>query len=125
VLTPVIAALLAKHGYSKQAVADYLKRHATVPASYYERHMMLGDHHPPGTTLAALVKKGELPAEWHASDDPDRPVPLMLPDSEWLIVVAGDPLRNRSCMYRQNFKQGYATSRRIVLPKGWAGAVKG
>jgi hypothetical protein len=118
-LTPVIAAILAKAGYSKRDVADHLCKHATVPARYYEWHMMLGEHHTPDTTLAGLVEKGELPADWHRSDDPDRPVPLLLPQTQWLIVVAGDPLRNRSSIYRQNFKQGYATSKKIVLPSGW------
>jgi hypothetical protein len=118
-LTPVIASVLANAGYSKRAVSDYLKQHATVPARYYEWHMMLGDHHTPGTTLKGLVEKGELPADWHLTDDPERPVPLMLPQTHWLIVVAGDPLRNRSSIYRQNFKQGYATSKKIELPANW------
>jgi hypothetical protein len=118
-LTPVIAALLAKAGYSKEDVAAYLKKNAVVPARYYEWSMMQADHHTADTTLAGLVEKGELPKEWHLSDDPDRPVPLLLPQSRWLIVVAGDPLRNRSCIYRQNFKQGYATSKRVRLPAKW------
>ena len=118
-LTPVIASLLAKAGYSKEDVAKYLTKNATVTARYYEWSMMQADHHPPDTTLAGLVEKGELPKEWRLSDDPDRLVPLMLPETQWLIVVAGDPLRNRSQIYRQNFKQGYATSRKIVLPKTW------
>ena len=98
-LTPVIASLLAKAGYSKQDVANYLMKNAVVPARYYEWSM--------------------LPKEWHLSDDPDRLVPLLLPQSQWLIVVAGDPLRNRSCIYRQNFKQGYATSKKVRLPAKW------
>ena len=115
-LTPVIAALLAKAGYTKQDVANYLTKHAVVPAHYYEWSMMQADHHPPGATLAGLVEKGELPKAWHLSDDPNRMVPLLLPQTQWLIVVAGDPLRNRSCIYRQNFKQGYATSKQVQLP---------
>ncbi len=79
VLTPVIASLLAKAGYSKHDVAEYIKKNAMVPARYYEWSMMLGDHHTPGTTLAGLVEEGELPKEWHLSDDPDRLVPLLLP----------------------------------------------
>lgn len=118
-LTPVIASLLAKAGYTKQDVANYLTQHAVVPARYYEWSMLQADHHSPGTTLAGLVEKGELPREWHMSDDPERLVPLLLPQSQWLIVVAGDPLRNRSCIYRQNFKQGYATSKKVQLPKNW------
>lgn len=118
-LTPVIASILAKAGYSKRDVAEYLMKNATVPARYYEWHMMLGDHHTPGTTLSGLVEKGVLPREWRLSDDPDRLVPLMLPDTQWLIIVAGDPLRNRSSIYRQNFKQGYATSKKVELPRNW------
>ncbi len=118
-LTPVIAALLAKAGYTKEGVANYLILHAIVPAHYYEWSMMQADHHPPGATLAGLVEKGELPQAWHLSDDPNRMVPLLLPQSQWLIVVAGDPLRNRSCIYRQNFKQGYATSKKVHVPANW------
>ena len=119
VLTPVIASILAQAGYSKRDVSEHLMKNATVTARYYEWHMMLGDHHTPGTTLAGLIEKGELPGLWRVSDDPERQVPLMLPDTQWLIVVAGDPLRNRCSMYRQNFKQGYATSKKVDLPKEW------
>jgi hypothetical protein len=118
-ISPTIAAVLAKGGYSKRGVADYLKKNAVVPASYYERYMLLSDHHDPGTSLNGLVDSGELPKEWRLSDDPDRLVPLLLPESDFLIVVAGDPLRNRSCLFRQNFKQGYATSKKVRLPKNW------
>jgi hypothetical protein len=118
-LTPVIAALLAKAGYAKADVERYIMQHALVPARYYEWSMLQADHHAPGTTLAGLVEKGELPKEWRLSDDPERLVPLFLPQSRWLIVVAGDPTRNRSCVYRQNFKQGYAISKRVQLPSNW------
>jgi hypothetical protein len=119
VLTPVVASLLARAGYSKADVARYLNEQAKVPARYYEWSMMQADHHPPDTTLAGLVDKGELPRQWLLSDDPERLVPLLLPQSQWLIVVAGDPLRSRSCIYRQNFKQGYANSKKVRLPANW------
>lgn len=118
-LSPVIASLLAKAGYSKRRVADHIMKNAVVPARYYEWLMMLGNHHPPGTTVAGLVEKGKLPEAWRLSDDPDRLLPLMLPQTQWLIVVTGDPLRNRCCIYRQNFIQGYATSRKVELPRNW------
>ncbi len=92
-LTPVIVSLLARAGYSKHGVASYLMKKAAVPAHYFEWSMLQADHHTPDTTLSGLVEKGELPQEWRVSDDPDRLVPLMLPQSQWLIVVAGDPLR--------------------------------
>ena len=118
-LTPAIAAVLARGGYSKRDVASYLLKNAVVPARYYEWSMMQADHNVPGTTLAGLVEKGKLPAQWRLSEDPERPVPLFLPQTQWLVVVAGDPNRNRSCIYRQNFKQGYATSKKIRLPANW------
>lgn len=118
-LTPVIATLLARAGYSRQDVVDYIMKNAVVPAHYFEWNMTLGTSHPPGTTVCDLVEKGILPKVWCASTDPNRMVPLMLPESEWLVVVTGDPTRNRCCIYRQNFKQGYATSKKIALPKNW------
>jgi len=118
-LSPVIASVLAQGGYSKQAVSDYLVRNATVPASYYEWSITQQDHHPPGTTLAQLVQTGKLPAAWMTSQDPNRMVPLLLPQSGFLVVVAGDPMRNRSCIFRQNFKQGSATGRKVRLPPDW------
>ena len=75
--------------------------------------MLFRSHHPPDTTLDSLIEKGALPKEWRTSDDPNRQVPLLLPQSKFLIVVAGDPLRNRSLLYRQNFSQGYATSKKV------------
>jgi hypothetical protein len=118
-MTPVIASLIAKAGYSKQDVADYLMKNAVVPAHYFEWNMTVGTSHPPGTTLCDLVEKGELPKEWCTSKEPNRMVPLMLPETKWLVVVTGDPTRNRCCIYRQNFKQGYATSKKVELPAKW------
>ena len=118
-MTPVIAGLVANAGYSKQDVADYLKKHATVPAHYFEWNMTVGTSHPAGTTLKDLVANGTLTDKWTVSSDPNRMVPLMLDASEWLIVVTGDPTRNRCVMHRQNFKQGYATSKKIKLPANW------
>jgi hypothetical protein len=119
-ISPIVAAHLAKSGYSKQAVADYLTRNAVVPAHYYEWNMQVGvTAHPKGTTIRDLVAKGVLPKEWHLSDDPNRMVPLLLPESRLLIVVTGDPTRSRCLFLRENFKQGYATSAKVVLPGAW------
>jgi hypothetical protein len=118
-LTPVIASVIAKGGYSKQQLNDVIMQRAMVTAREFERLMTLGTAHPPGTTLKQLVASGHMPSEWAESDDPGRLVPLMLPETKWLVVVTGDPTRNRCCVFRQNFKQGYATSRKIALPKRW------
>lgn len=124
-MSPSIAATLAKDGYSKSDVNDYIKKHAVVPAHYFEWSMTQGLSHPRGTTLVDLVKKGAMPPEWGASEDPDRLVPLFLPSTQWLVMVTGDPTRNRNCIYRQNFNQGYATSRKINLPADWESRLAG
>ena len=118
-LTPIIASLLAKAGYSKRDVADYITRNAVVPAHYFEWNMTVGTSHPAGTTICNLVEQGVLPKDWCKSTDPNRLVPLLLPASKWLVVVTGDPTRNRCVIYRQNFKQGFATSARVNLPGDW------
>ena len=118
-LTPIIASIIAKAGYSKQMLNDYIMKHAMVSAREFERLMTLGNAHPPGTTLRDLVRRDVMPPAWAESDDPQRLVPLMLPETQWLVVVTGDPTRNRCCVFRQNFKQGYATSRKIELPARW------
>ncbi len=118
-LTPIIASIIAKAGYSKQTLNDYIMKHAVVSARKFEHLMTLGDAQPPGTTLRDLVQRGAMPAAWAESDNPQRMVPLMLPETQWLVIVTGDPTRNRCCILRQNFKQGYATSRKIQLPARW------
>ncbi|MFC1862178.1 hypothetical protein ACFLT4_07565 [Chloroflexota bacterium] len=124
-MSPINASILAKGGYSKEDVNGYIMEHAVVSAAYYDWSITIGGAQPPGTTACKLVEKGVLPREWGKSADPDRLVPLLLPDSQWLIVVTGDPTRTRSCVYRQNFNQGYATSKKIKLPANWDKLMKG
>ncbi|MEI8036360.1 MAG: hypothetical protein WCH96_12890 [Betaproteobacteria bacterium] len=118
-MSPIIARIIANGGYSKKDVNEFLMKEATVPAHYFEWGMTQGMHVPKGTTLIELVNNGKMPKQWALSTDPNRMVPLLLPESQWLIVVTGDPTRNRSCIYRQNFNQGYATSKKIELPSNW------
>ena len=119
-MTPTVAAILAKAGYSKEDVNRYILEHAVMTAREFEWSMTVGPYQKPGTTLCDLVKKGILPQDWCKSNDPNRLVPLMVPSrTRFLIVVTGDPTRNRSCVYRQNYMQGYAASKKINLPATW------
>jgi hypothetical protein len=119
-MTPTVAAILAKGGYSKEAVNRYILEHTVMTARDFEWSMTVGPYQKPGTTICDLVKKGIFPPDWCKSNDPNRMVPLMVPSrTQFLIVVTGDPTRNRSCVYRQNFMQGYATSKKVKLPANW------
>jgi len=116
-MSPVVAGILAKGGYSKDDVSKYIKDHMVVPAKVFEQGVNWYNNRP--YNLCEQVKKGKMPKAWCESNDPNRMVPLLLPESKILIVVTGDPTRNRSTFYRQNFFQGYATSKPIKLPKNW------
>lgn len=117
-LSPVVAELLAAQGYSKEAVADYLKEHARVTAEYFELNCSRFNNWKP-YSLKEAVENGELGPAWHESDDPRRMVPLLSPRARVIILVTGEPTRNRSLIFRENYTQAKLTSRRIELPERW------
>lgn len=116
-LSPIVASVIAKGGYSKEDVNRYIMEHAVVPAHEFEWNLSIT--HPQPVTLCDLVEQGALPEEWYKSTDPNKMVPILLPSSEFLIVVTGDPKRNRNTVYRNNHMQGFATSKKIKLPANW------
>lgn len=117
-LSPVVAELLAEQGYSKKGVADYLKEHAKVTAEYFELNSSRFNNWKP-YSLKEAVEKGELGPEWHESDDPQRMVPLLSPRARVIILVTGEPTRNRSLIFRENYTQAKLTGRKIELPENW------
>ena len=116
-LTPVVAQQLAKDGFSKDDVSAWIKEHMTVTADYYEQGVRWFYNRP--YSLLKAVEEGTMPKAWAESEDPHRMVPLLLPESRILIVVTGHATRARSTFYRQNFNQGYATSKKVQLPANW------
>ena len=122
IVSPVVAAVLAAGGYSKEDVGQYIHEHAVVPAHEFEQNNEWVNNRP--FDLCEAVKKGILPEEWCESADPNRMVPLMRPSTDWLIVVSGNPGRNRSLVCRQNTEQGWPVSKKIELPANWDQLVK-
>jgi hypothetical protein len=122
-LTPVLAETMAKAGWSKQAVQQYLYDHARLPASQLER--ILNEWAEiPAINLAAEAKLGAIPAVYHESDDPDRLVPLVWKPDDYMIVVTGDPLRNNAYVFAHNGLRGYPVSKAIHLPDDWNSRIK-
>lgn len=117
-ITPVVAKLLASQGYSKQDVSRYIREHATVTAAYFEKSGSRFNNWKP-YSLKEAVERGDLPQAWHESDDPNRLVPLLGLDARIIVCVAGDPTRNRSLFFRENYSQGRLTSRAVTLPENW------
>ena len=123
-VTPVVAKLLASQGYSKEDVERYLCEHAKVSARFFEKSSTRFNNWKP-YSLKEAVTEGELPQAWYESDDPDRMVPLLGPEMRILVVVTGDPTRNRSLFFRGNYTQGRLTSRAVELPADWERLLKG
>jgi hypothetical protein len=115
--SPSVVRVMAKDGFSKRDVGQYLYDHAKVSAGSMERLALQG-----GFTwfnLKRMVEEKQIPGIYHESDDPERMVPVFI-KPEWIgIVVTGDPGRNRSREYVQNHEQGAPVSRRIELPDNW------
>ncbi|MFH1490311.1 MAG: hypothetical protein ABII06_15505 [Pseudomonadota bacterium] len=112
VLSPLVASILSKGGYSRRDIQQYLFENVGIPASKFDR---LLQRTWPKETACSLVKVGKLPESFCKSENPDRKVPLMWNPDEFLIVVAGDPTRNRSFIATQCGDQGLATSRAIEV----------
>lgn len=116
-LSPAIAKVIARDGWSKEAIRQYLYDNVKAQAGFLERLMrQCGSPH---FDFCSAVEQGLLPRLYCESTDPDRMVPVFL-RPEWIgIVVSGDPGRNQSKGYLQNQKQGPPVSKRVVLPAKW------
>ncbi len=123
-LTPILAETFAQAGISRQDVKQYLFEHARISARHFERIMGYWSGLIPELSLAAKVKAGEIPAVFHASDDPDRLVPLAWKPDDFGIVVTGDPLRNNAYVFAPSGLRGYRTSKKIKLPADWQSRIE-
>ncbi|MFH1651242.1 MAG: hypothetical protein ABID87_03975, partial [Chloroflexota bacterium] len=115
-VSPLVAGIIAKAGYSKDDVRKYLYEHARVTVeqfNYILNVMRQGD------TVPRAVREGRLPEEFGLSDDPERLVPVMHRPEEMMIAVSGAPARNRSFVVGQFGNQGLSVSQEIKLPAGW------
>ena len=116
-LTPLVANIIAKDGYSKDDVRRFVFEHATVPAREADVNL---NRHQRGLDLHESVRLGRLPPVFAQSRDPDRRVPVVHHPGEINIVVTGSPDRNRSFIAAQFGHQGLRVSRRIALPEDWS-----
>jgi hypothetical protein len=118
VISPIIAETIAKAGWSKHDVKRYLFEHARLPAWEFERQ--LRDWNIRGVwNLEEDVRLGRIPKVFYESDDPNRLVPIVWEPDNFMIAVAGDPLRNNMYVLAHNGFLGYPVGKRIQLPKDW------
>jgi len=121
VLSPVLAATIARSGFSKRDVKQYLYDHARVTAEKFEKYIGEFTHLVPGRrSLVDMVNLGRAPAAFAESEEPERLVPIVADPEDFMIAVTGDPLRTNAMTFAHNGMLGYPVVRRIVLPGRWA-----
>jgi hypothetical protein len=117
VISPSVARAIAKEGFTKKDIKQYLYDHSRVTAESMERLAWQGGF--TAFNLRRMVEDGLISEMYHESDKPDRLVPVFL-KPEWIgIIISGDSGRNRSRGYVQNHEQGPPVSKKIQLPANW------
>jgi len=120
-LSPLIAGTIAKSGWTKHDVRQYLFDHARLPAHEFDKQLfqyLAGADHPT-RTLEERVRLGEIPRLFCESSDPNRKVPIVLSADDFMVTVCGDPSRDNAYTFSHNGFIGYPTAKRINLPKNW------
>jgi hypothetical protein len=117
-LTPILAETIAKAGWSKRDVQQYLFERARVPAWQIERNLR-DWMNKPIWNLAEQVKAGTLPPVYHESDDPNRLVPHAWKPEHYYVVVTGDPLRTNAYVWAHNGRLGFPVAKKIRRPAAW------
>jgi hypothetical protein len=127
-VSPVVAREIAKGGYSVTKLQEYLFEHSKIPASEWEVKMasylwsgtsQTLDSRVKNVTACDLVKEGKLAKQYCESTDPKRLLPVYFAPDQLMIVVTGDPSRNRHMFLYNNQEQGFPVSKRIRVPKNW------
>lgn len=120
ILSPILARTIAKSGWSKDDVKQWLFENARMPASRFERYLGEYTNLVPGRrTLTELVADGAAPAFFAESDDPDRMVPIVCAPKDFQIAVAGDPGRTNAFVMSHNGQLGYTVGHAIETPQNW------
>lgn len=118
-MSPILAETIARAGWSKQDIKQFLFDHARLPAWQFER--ILRDWmQKPIWNLAEEARLGRIPAAlFHTSDDPERKVPIVFEADHFMIAVTGDPLRTNAYAFAHNGRLGFPVTKKIMLPTRW------
>jgi hypothetical protein len=115
-ISPIIAETIAGWGWSRRDLKRHLFENARIPAREFER--ILRDWtQKPTWNLAEEARAGRIPKVFHASDDPDRRVPLVWKPEDYMLAVTGDLTRNSVYIFAHNGVLGYPVAKRIRLPE--------
>lgn len=124
VLSPILAENLAKAGWTKDHVKQYLYDHARMPAGRVEDLMERWTEFKIGS-LQHQYNIGKLSKDFAESEDPNRLVPIVCHPDEFMVLVSGDPLRTNAYAFAHNGYLGFPVAKKIELPDDWAERISG
>jgi len=114
VLSPVLARVFGRAGWSKADAQQALFEHARIPAWRFEKLIGEWSNLTAGRpTLRDLERAGRVPPVFAESSDPDRLVPIVTSPDKFVIAVAGDPNRTNAYVFSNDGAHGYWTSKGI------------
>ena len=114
VLSPVLARVFGRAGWSKAQVQQALYEHARIPAWRFEKLIGEWTNLTAGRrTLVELVGAGLVPPVFAETGDPLRLVPIVTSPDKLMIAVAGDPNRTNAYVFSNDGAHGDWTSKAI------------
>ena len=114
VLSPVLARIFGRAGWSKRDVQEALFLQARIPAWRFEKLIGEWSNLTAGRrTLVDLAADGSVPTLFGESADPDRLVPVVTAPDKIVIAVAGDPNRTNAYVLSNDGPHGDWTSKPI------------
>jgi hypothetical protein len=117
-LSPSVAEVIAKGGYSKAKMKQFLFEHAKFSVDRYKALWpVLG-------SMSKAVEEGKLPRLYYESTYPNRLVPIVLSPDDFMITVSGDPGRDNCFICAQNAHIGHPVTKKIQLPADWRELLK-
>jgi hypothetical protein len=122
-LSPILAQTIARGGWSKQDVKQYLFEHARVPAWQFERQLRDWNQKPIWN-LTKEAQEGSISTIYSVSEDPNRLVPLVGDADNYMIAVCGDEMRTNAYVFAHNGVLGYSVGKKIQLPDSWLAKLK-
>ncbi|HUV53461.1 MAG TPA: twin-arginine translocation signal domain-containing protein [Dehalococcoidia bacterium] len=115
VIPGLVADVLARDGFDKDDMRDYLYNNARQTARYLETRLRVNQE----GYYCQQVKDGKLPQMFCESEDPNRLVPIFIDPKKIFLIVDGDRARNRIECFMSNGGIGPMTSMKIELPENW------
>ncbi len=114
VLSPVLARIFGRAGWSKDRLREALFAQARIPAWRFEKLIGEWSNLTAGRRrLVDLAREGLVPAAFGESDDPERLVPIVTAPEKFLVAVSGDPNRTNAYVLSHDGPHGDWTATRI------------